>query len=227
MAGLGGHFPDRAHCDLRPPHLFFKGIVRLGGATLWQGPPAGTPRWKAHRINATGLDVYPRLPQSHLRNQAAGRRRIKKGTICNNEEGKAITSSRKKQTPDSSKLLELVETTLNDDKAQDIVVIDLAGKTTLADFMVVACGRSARQVAALAGKMQEKLKHTGYGKVPVEGLPQSDWVLVDAGDVIIHLFRPEVREFYNLEKMWSELAPSEDQLGEESLAADEDDWAAV
>jgi len=115
-------------------------------------------------------------------------------------------------------LLELVETTLNDDKAQDIVVIDLAGKTTLADFMVVACGRSARQVAALAGKMQEKLKHTGYGKVPVEGLPQSDWVLVDAGDVIIHLFRPEVREFYNLEKMWSELVPSEDQLGEESLA---------
>jgi len=132
-----------------------------------------------------------------------------------------------KQTPDSSKLLELVKTTLDDDKAQDIVVIDLAGKTTLADFMVVACGRSARQVAALAGKMQEKLKHTGYGKVPVEGLPQSDWVLVDAGDVIIHLFRPEVREFYNLEKMWSELAPSEDQLGEESLAADEDDWAAV
>ena len=124
-------------------------------------------------------------------------------------------------------MLELVETTLNDDKAQDIVVIDLAGKTTLADFMVVACGRSARQVAALAGKMQEKLKHTGYGKVPVEGLLQADWVLVDAGDVIIHLFRPEVREFYNLEKMWSELAPSEDQLGEESLAADEDDWAAV
>jgi ribosome-associated protein len=132
-----------------------------------------------------------------------------------------------KQTPDSSKLLELVKTTLDDDKAQDIVVIDLAGKTTLADFMVVACGRSARQVAALAGKIQEKLKNTGYGKVLVEGLPQADWVLVDAGDVIIHLFRPEVREFYNLEKMWSELAPSEDQLGEESLAADEDDWAAV
>ena len=146
---------------------------------------------------------------------------------CNNKEDKAITSPRKKQTPDSSKLLELVKTTLDDDKAQDIVVIDLAGKTTLADFMVVACGRSARQVAALAGKMQEKLKNTGYGKVPVEGLPQSDWVLVDAGDVIIHLFRPEVREFYNLEKMWGELAPSEDQLGEESLAADEDDWAAV
>ena len=132
-----------------------------------------------------------------------------------------------KQTPDSSKLLELVKTTLDDDKAQDIVVIDLAGKTTLADFMVVACGRSARQVAALAGKIQEKLKNTGYGKVLVEGLPQADWVLVDAGDVIIHLFRPEVREFYNLEKMWSELAPSEDQFGEESLAADEDDWAAV
>jgi len=131
-----------------------------------------------------------------------------------------------KQTPDSSKLLELVKTTLDDDKAQDIVVIDLAGKTTLADFMVVACGRSARQVAALAGKIQEKLKNTGYGRVLVEGLPQADWVLVDAGDVIIHLFRPEVRAFYNLEKMWGELAPSEDQPGEDPLAADGDGRAA-
>ncbi|MDP6173057.1 MAG: ribosome silencing factor [Rhodospirillales bacterium] len=123
-------------------------------------------------------------------------------------------------------MLELVETTLDDDKAQDIVVIDLAGKTTLADFMVVASGSSTRHVAGMAGKMQEKLKNAGCGKVPVEGLPQADWVLIDAGDVIIHLFRPEVRAFYGLEKMWSELAPSEDQPGEESSFADGDDRVA-
>lgn len=124
-------------------------------------------------------------------------------------------------------MLELVETILDDDKAQDIVVIDLAGKTTLADFMVVASGSSTRQVAGMARKMQEKLKNAGCGRVPVEGLPQADWVLIDAGDVIIHLFRPEVRAFYNLEKMWSEFAPSEDQPGEESLPADGDGRAAV
>ncbi len=123
-------------------------------------------------------------------------------------------------------MLELVETTLDDDKAQDVVVIDLAGKTSLADSMVVASGSSTRHVAGMAGKMQEKLKNAGYGRVPVEGLPQADWVLIDAGDIIIHLFRPEVRAFYGLEKMWSELAPSEDQPGEESSFADGDDRVA-
>jgi ribosome-associated protein len=132
-----------------------------------------------------------------------------------------------KQTPDSSKLLVLVKTTLDDDKAQDVVVIDLAGKTTLADFMVVACGRSARQVAALAGKIQEKLKNTGCGRVPVEGLPQADWVLIDAGDVIIHLFRPEVRAFYKMEKMWSDLAFGEDEPSENPLSAAGHSRAAV
>ena len=123
-------------------------------------------------------------------------------------------------------MLELVETTLDDDKAQDVVVIDLAGKTSLADSMVVASGSSTRHVAGMAGKMQEKLKNAGCGRVPVEGLPQADWVLIDAGDVIIHLFRPEVRAFYGLEKMWSELTPSEDQPGEESSFADGDDRVA-
>ncbi len=137
----------------------------------------------------------------------------------------------KNQAPETKQLLELVKTTLDDNKAQDIVVIDLAGKTSLADSMVVACGGSTRQVAGIAAKMQEALKKAGCGKVPVEGLPQADWVLIDAGDVIVHLFRPEVRAFYNLEKMWSELAPDEDQLGEDQLGeespfADGDDQAA-
>lgn len=92
---------------------------------------------------------------------------------------------------------------LEDAKAEDIVVISLSGKTEIADFMVVASGRSQRHVGAVAERVRERLK-AGGGRVPaVEGLPQSDWVLIDAGDVIVHLFRPEVRAFYNLEKMWA------------------------
>ncbi len=99
-------------------------------------------------------------------------------------------------------LSELVVKSLDDDKAEDIVVIDLAGKTTIADYMVVASGRSTRQVGAMAEHLREKLKVAGAAAVEIEGLPQADWVLIDAGDVIVHLFRPEVRSFYNIEKMW-------------------------
>lgn len=95
-----------------------------------------------------------------------------------------------------------METSLDDDKAEQIVVIDLGGKTAIADYMVIASGRSARHVSALADHLTRKLKDKGLGQVPVEGLPQGDWVLLDAGDVIVHLFRPEVRDFYALEKMW-------------------------
>ena len=92
---------------------------------------------------------------------------------------------------------------LDDDKAQDIVVIELSGKSDIADYLVVASGTSSRQVAAMAEHLRTKLKHSGAGNVPTEGLNKGDWVLVDGGDVIVHLFRPEVREFYNIEKMWS------------------------
>jgi ribosome-associated protein len=95
---------------------------------------------------------------------------------------------------------------LDDDKAEEILSIPLAGKTAIADFMVIASGRSSRQVAAMAEHLQERLRTPGR-KVRIEGLPQADWVLIDAGDVIVHLFRPEVRSFYNLEKMWSVEAP--------------------
>lgn len=96
----------------------------------------------------------------------------------------------------------MVEKSLDDDKAKDLVVIDLAGKTSLADYMVVATGQSSRQVGAMADHLLRKLKKLGLGSVPVEGQASCDWVLVDAGDVIIHLFRPEVREFYDIEKLW-------------------------
>jgi len=91
---------------------------------------------------------------------------------------------------------------LDDDKAEDVLVIDLAGKSSLADAMIVASGRSQRHVGALADHLMRKLKDAGVGKVRVEGLPQCDWVLLDAGDVIVHVFRPEVRAFYGMDRMW-------------------------
>ncbi len=99
-------------------------------------------------------------------------------------------------------MLELVEKSLDDDKAQDVAVIPLAGKTEIADFLVVASGTSQRQIGAMTDHLRERLKKGGLERVPVEGLPQCDWVLIDAGDVIVHLFRPEIRAFYNLESLW-------------------------
>ena len=104
---------------------------------------------------------------------------------------------------ESEALLHLVSRSLNDDKAEELVVIDLAGKTSIADYMVIASGRSSRQVAAMAEHLYEKLKHAGVASLRMEGKQQADWVLIDAGDVIVHIFRPEVRAFYNLEKMWA------------------------
>ena len=100
-------------------------------------------------------------------------------------------------------LHELVLKSLDDDQAQDLVSIPLEGKSTIADHMVIASGRSSRQVAAMAQKLAERIKAAGHGSSRIEGLPAADWVLVDAGDVIVHLFRPEVRSFYNLERMWA------------------------
>ncbi len=91
---------------------------------------------------------------------------------------------------------------LDDDQAQEIVSIPLEGKSSIADHMIVASGRSTRQVAAMATKLAEKLKKSGEPSPRIEGLPAADWVLIDAGDVVVHLFRPEVRSFYNLERMW-------------------------
>ncbi|NCP25030.1 MAG: ribosome silencing factor [Erythrobacter sp.] len=104
---------------------------------------------------------------------------------------------------DKSALLDLVLSHLDDDQAQDVVTIDLEGKSSIADYMVIASGRSTRQVAAIATKLAEKVKQAGFGPVKLEGLPAADWVLLDAGDVVVHLFRPEVRSFYNLERMWA------------------------
>jgi ribosome-associated protein len=88
-------------------------------------------------------------------------------------------------------------------------MIDLAGKTSLADHMIVTCGRSNRHVASIAEEVVKQLKEAGHPPPKVEGLPHADWVLIDAGDVVVHVFRPEVRQFYNLEKMWGVDRPTE------------------
>ena len=103
----------------------------------------------------------------------------------------------------SDRLLSSITTWLDDAKAENVVTIDLKGKSSIGDHMVIASGRSDRHVGAIADQIQRKLKDGGQRRVRVEGQPQCDWVLIDTGDVIVHVFRPEVREFYNLEKMWS------------------------
>ncbi|WP_192878882.1 ribosome silencing factor [Sphingopyxis lindanitolerans] len=109
-----------------------------------------------------------------------------------------------KSSDDSVKALHaLILHQLDEDQAQETISIPLAGKSSIADHMVIASGRSTRHVSAIADKLAQRIKQEAGRTVRVEGLPNADWVLIDAGDVIVHLFRPEVRSFYNLERMWS------------------------
>jgi ribosome-associated protein len=114
-------------------------------------------------------------------------------------------------SPEAGAIHDLILHQLDEDQAQDVVSIPLEGKSSIADFMVIASGRSTRQVASIATKLAERLKKEGHGSPRIEGLPAADWVLIDAGDVVVHLFRPEVRSFYNLERMWG--------FGDEAAAA--------
>jgi ribosome-associated protein len=109
----------------------------------------------------------------------------------------------------SEALLAIITAALDEAKAEEVVAIDIKGKSSIGDYMVIASGRSDRHVGAIAEQLQHKLKDAGYGRARIEGQPQCDWVLIDAGDIIVHVFRPEVREFYNLEKMWSAERPSD------------------
>ncbi|MBP8234112.1 ribosome silencing factor [Rhizorhabdus sp.] len=116
--------------------------------------------------------------------------------------GPAGTTGAKDADP-SDRLHQLILKSLDDDQAIETVSIPLAGKSSIADHMVIASGRSTRQVASMAMKLADKIKSETGRAVRIEGLPTADWVLIDAGDVIVHLFRPEVRSFYNLERMWN------------------------
>ena len=108
-----------------------------------------------------------------------------------------------KARPDADETLRIVLSRLDDMKAEDTTIIDLRAESAIADSMVVTSGRSNRHVGAMADRVLEGLREAGLTGVRVEGMPHCDWVLIDAGDVIIHVFRPEVRAFYNLEKMWA------------------------
>jgi len=109
----------------------------------------------------------------------------------------------------SGEALKTVLASLDDAKAEGTITIDIQDKSSIGDFMVVTSGRSHRHVGAIADRLIGDLKEAGFGPIRVEGLPHCDWVLIDAGDLIVHVFRPEVREFYNIEKMWSAEAYSE------------------
>lgn len=117
------------------------------------------------------------------------------------------TSPKKKSTASAvapePQMIDVVLQSLDDAKAEQTVAIDITGKSSLSDHMVVTSGRSHRHVGAVADQVAKALREHGFGKPRIEGLPHCDWVLVDGGDVIVHIFRPEVREFYNIEKMWA------------------------
>lgn len=115
----------------------------------------------------------------------------------------ASTSAHAEPRPSADETLSLILTRLDDMKAEDIVTIDLRGKSSLADYMVVTTGRANRHVAAIAENVAKGLGEVGIKGVRIEGLQNADWVLIDANDVIVHVFRPEVRTFYSLEKMWT------------------------
>ena len=105
--------------------------------------------------------------------------------------------------------VDLVLKNLDDSKAEDVISINLVGKTSIADTMVIASGRSDRHVGAIADHLVQSMKENGYETPKIEGMPQCDWVLIDAGDLIVHVFKPEVRQFYNLEKIWGSDRPQE------------------
>lgn len=124
---------------------------------------------------------------------------------------KAAAKPRAAKKP--SELVARIVQSLDEDKAEDIVTIDLEGRSSLADALVIATGRSSRHVASIAEHLARKLKDAGYGTRPIDGAAQGDWVLVDAGDVIVHVFRPEVRSYYDLEGMWSVDEPPRRAVG--------------
>lgn len=131
------------------------------------------------------------------------------GTLdaASTDETGAARSARSKTPPSPEALRDVALASLDDDKAREVVTIDLRGKSSIGDFMIVASGTSPRHVGAMAQKLERRFKEAGQGPRAIEGLPQADWVLIDAGDVIVHLFRPEVRQFYQLEKMWGVALP--------------------
>lgn len=128
---------------------------------------------------------------------------MKREPAASNAEPSQRDANRPRPGIDVDTASRVVLTSLEDDKAEDILALDIRGRSSFADMLIVASGRSGRHVGALADHVMQKLKEAGVSDVRIEGMPQADWVLVDAGDLVVHLFRPEVRSFYNIEKIWT------------------------
>ena len=148
------------------------------------------------------LPTTPPTAKKAAAKKAPAKKAPGKNTTAKPVAAKAVEVAPAVTSPDPLELALLVVQQLDDDKAENILNIPLTGKSPMADAMIVASGRSARHVSALADHVARKLKEAGASQVRIEGLPNADWVLIDAGDIIVHIFRPEVREFYNLERIW-------------------------
>jgi ribosome-associated protein len=148
------------------------------------------------------------LPKSGSAKSASAKSGLTKSGSAKSASSKTRKTSTKaaalKAQPDADKTLELILSRLDDMKAEETVTIDLRGKSAFSDYMVVTTGRVNRHVGAIAENVAKGLKETGIKSIHVEGLTNCDWVLIDSGDVIVHVFRPEVREFYNLERLWTQ-----------------------
>jgi ribosome-associated protein len=154
---------------------------------------------RERRTNLTRKTTTARKP---AKKPAAKKPIAKKATAAKKAAPAKKTAPKKASAPDST-LLSRILTSLDDDKAEGILTIDLEGRSSLCDTIVIANGRSSRHVASIAEHLARRLKDAGYGTRPVNGISQGDWALIDAGDVIVHVFRPEVRAYYDLEGMWS------------------------
>lgn len=164
-----------------------------------------------------GVKSAPKSKTKSVANKPVAKKPVAKKPAAAKAGAKAKTGAPRRAVPavlDPRRLdiLKMVEKSLDDDKGEDIVHVDLAEKSAIADFLVIATGRNARQLAAMAQHVAEKLGKAGIKRINIEGLSQGDWVLVDGGDIIIHLFRPEIRTLYGLEKMWGVNPPTPDTL---------------
>jgi ribosome-associated protein len=172
--------------------------------------PAIRHRFASGSQRNSAIVKPPKLSSSPARHTLAPRKKAaaglgtpRKKTIAAGPK-RAQTARPKAEPSEIERLQTVIITSLEDDKAENIVTIDLAGKAMFCDRMVIATGLADRQISAMAQHLGEKLKDAGLGRVQVEGANGSDWVLIDAGDVVVHLFKPEARETYALEKMWGE-----------------------
>ncbi len=194
----------------RPPYS----LKALNGLAARRYRPARLPWHKRNRLFRVTPPVWVVL-RNRLHGASATALRQRAGARSATglaEVGQSGPGTRRSDAPvlpSPRQIKAVVEASLDQDQAEDVVVIDLAGRTSIADFMVIASGRSTRHVGALAENLMKRLKDAGVPRVEAEGLPHCDWVLIDPGDVIVHLFRPEVRQFYNLEKMWRLDEPTE------------------